>query len=98
MTSINASTPLSISRRPASLIFALLAVLTVGLLLLLPGGPVQAQDAGTMSYAENGTDPVFTFTASDPEGVGTIVWTLLTYRRPQISQLKMTRQCRFSRH
>ena len=77
MTSINASTPLSISRRPASLIFALLAILTVGLLLLLPGGPVQAQDAGAMSYAENGTDPVYTFSAGDPEGVDTIVWTLL---------------------
>ena len=78
MTSINVSTPLSISRRPASLIFALLAVLTVGLLLLLPGGPAQAQaTADTYQYAENGTDPVVTFTANDPEGVTPTVWTVL---------------------
>ena len=30
----------------------------------------------TMSYAENGTDPVYTFSAGDPEGVDTIVWSL----------------------
>ena len=78
MTSFNASTPLSISRRPASLIFALLAVLTVGLLVLLLGGPVQAQaTADTYQYAENGMDPVATFTADDPEGVTPTVWTVL---------------------
>ena len=27
-----------------------------------------AQDAGTIEYAENGTDPVATYTAVDPEG------------------------------
>ena len=68
MTSINASTSLSISRRPASLIFALLAVLTVGLLLLLPGGPVQAQDHDMIDFPENSTDPVRSFTSMDPEG------------------------------
>ena len=78
MTSINASTPLSITRRPASLIFALLAVLTVGLLLLLPGGPVQAQaTSDTYQYAEDRTDPVVTFTANDPEDVSPIVWSVL---------------------
>ena len=47
---------------------ALLAALTLGLLFLLPGGLLQAQDNGPIMYAENGTDPVATFTAVDPEG------------------------------
>ena len=34
---------------------ALLAVLAVGLLFLLPGGLVWAQDAGIIEYPENGT-------------------------------------------
>ena len=58
-----------------SLILALLAALTIGLLLLLPGGPVQAHDpeptghdtVDHVHYAEKGTDPVRTFTAPDPE-------------------------------
>ena len=54
---------------------ALLAVLTVGLLFLLPGGLVQAQEAGPIMYAENGMDPVATYTAVDPEGES-IVWSL----------------------
>ena len=63
-------------------ILALLAVLAVGLLFLLPGGLLQAQDDGSgagceensdktgydCEYAENGNDPVATFTATDPEG------------------------------
>ena len=52
------------------------ALLAALLLLLLVSSQAFAQDAGTMSYAENGTDPVYTFTANDPEGVDTIVWTL----------------------
>ena len=72
-----ASPPLAMNRRLSFPILALLAALVVGLLLLLPGGPVQAQDAGTMSYAENGTDPVYTFSAGDPEEVDTIVWSIL---------------------
>ena len=43
--------------------------LAAGLLFLLPGGPLHAQEAMTeLEYAENGTDPVVTFTAVDPEG------------------------------
>ena len=55
---------------------ALLAALTLGLLFLLPGGLLQAQDAGTIEYPENGTGAVATFTAVDPEGES-IVWSLL---------------------
>ena len=46
---------------------ALLAVLAAGLLFLLPGGLLQAQNDGMIEYAENGTDAVATFTADDPE-------------------------------
>ena len=46
---------------------ALLAALTLGLLFLLPGGLLQAQDNGTIMYAENGMGPVATYTAVDPE-------------------------------
>ena len=69
---------------PASLInkrftlpfLALLAVLAVGLLFLLPGGLLQAQDGDArMEYAENGTDPVATYTGLDPEG-RPIYWSL----------------------
>ena len=35
-----------------------------------------AQENGTIMYPENGTDPVATFTAVDPEGES-IVWSLL---------------------
>ena len=62
------SASLSTNRRFAFPILALLAVLAVGLLFLLPGGLLQAQDDGTMEYAENGTDPVATYTGIDPEG------------------------------
>ena len=54
----------------------LLAALAVGLLFLLPVGPLQAQDDGTIPYAENGDGAVATFTATDPEGK-TPVWSLL---------------------
>ena len=54
---------------------ALLAVLAVGLLFLLPGGLVWAQDAETIEYPENGTGAVATYTAEDPEGT-TITWSL----------------------
>ena len=57
-------------------ILAVLAVAALGLWLLLPGGALRAQDAAIM-YAENGTDPVATFTASDPEGARAIVWSLV---------------------
>ena len=59
-------------------VVALLAALTLGLLFLLPGNPLHAQEATTEvdDYAENGTDPVVTFTAVDPEG-RTVYWSLL---------------------
>ena len=65
-------------RRHAFSAVAFLAVLAVGLLFLLPGGLLQAQsgDSG-MEYAENGTDPVVTFTAVDPEG-RSVYWSLPT--------------------
>ena len=48
----------------------------MGLLFLLPGGPLHAQDAdGPIMYAENGTGPVATYTAEDPEGTA-ITWSL----------------------
>ena len=62
---------------PKSIGIAILAALAVSLSLML-GGLVWAQDAGTMSYAENGEDPVYTFSAGDPEEVDTIVWSLVT--------------------
>ena len=55
---------------------ALLAALTLGLLFLLPGGLLQAQDNGPIMYAENGMGPVATYTAVDPEGADITSWTL----------------------
>ena len=55
-------------------ILAVLAVAALGLWLLLPGGALRAQDAA-IEYAENGTDPVATYTATDPEG-RTVYWSL----------------------
>ena len=70
---------------------ALVAVLAAGLLFLMPGGLLQAQDGGSgagciekadetgydCEYAENGKDPVATFTATDPEGAK-VSWDLDT--------------------
>ena len=70
---------------------ALVAVLAAGLLFLMPGGLLQAQDGGSgagceenadetgydCDYAENGKDPVATFTATDPEGAA-VSWDLDT--------------------
>ena len=69
------SPSLSTNRRFAFPILAFLAVLAVGLLFLLPGGLLQAQDDGPIMYAENGTDPVATFTGTDPEG-RMVYWSL----------------------
>ena len=66
---------LSINRRFSFPILALLAALAVGLLLLLPGGSLHAQDADPIMYPENGPGAVATFTATDPEGKE-ITWTL----------------------
>ena len=62
-------------RRHAFSAVAFLAVLAVGLLFLLPGGHLQAQDDGTIEYAENGTGAVATYTAVDPE-MTAVKWTL----------------------
>ena len=54
----------------------LLAALAVGLLFLLPGGPLHAQEGDdTIKYREKETGAVATYTADDPEGT-TITWTL----------------------
>ena len=67
---------LSTNRRFAFPILALLAALVVGLLFLLPVGPLQAQDAdGPIMYAENGMGPVATYTAVDPE-MTAVKWSL----------------------
>ena len=50
------------------------SLLAVSLLFMLPGGPLHAQ-TDAMEYPENGTGPVATFTAIDPEGAS-IMWTL----------------------
>ena len=71
-----ADSSLLLNKRFTLPFLALLAVLAVGLLFLLPGGPLHAQEAMTeLEYAENGTDPVATFTAVDPEG-RTVYWSL----------------------
>ena len=63
-------------------VLALLAALAVGLLFLLPGGLLHAQEAMTeLEYAENGMDPVATFTAVDPEG-RTVYWDLVDLDDP----------------
>ena len=55
---------------------ALFAALAVGLMFLLSGGLLQAQDAdGPIPYAENDTGAVATFTGSDPEG-RIVYWSL----------------------
>ena len=48
--------------------------MAVGLVFLLPGGLAWAQDAA-IQYPENGTHPVATYTASDPEGAS-VRWSL----------------------
>ena len=55
---------------------AFVAVLTAGLLFLMPGGLLQAQSADPIEHPENSADPVLTFTAEDPEG-RTIYWSLV---------------------
>ena len=65
-------------RRHAFSAVAFLAAVAFGLLFLLPGGHLQAQDGDArMEYAENGTDPVATYTGIDPEG-RKIYWSLAT--------------------
>ena len=68
----SASPSIFLNRRLSFPILALLAALAFSLLFLMPGGPLQAQEAA-IKYAENDTGPVVTFTAVDPEGES-IVW------------------------
>ena len=75
-----ASLPPFLHRRLALPILAILALLAASLLFLLPGSPLQAQDDGTIEYAENGTGPVATYTATDPEGTA-VKWSLAGLRR-----------------
>ena len=65
-----------LNRRHVFIPLMLFVALAVGFLLLFPGGFAQAQDASNIPYQENGTGPVTTLTATDPEG-GTIYWSLL---------------------
>ena len=64
-----------LNRRLAFPILALVAALAVVVLVLMPGGPLQAQEVEAIEYAENDTVPVATFTAVDPEGES-IFWSL----------------------
>ena len=70
------SPSLLVKRQFAFPILAVLAVAALGLWLLLPGGALRAQESGAIEYAENGTDPVATFTAVDPEDMGAVTWSL----------------------
>ena len=63
-------------RRYTLTFIALLAALTLGLLFLLPGGLLQAQDNGPIMYPENGMGPVATYTAVDPEMTAITSWSL----------------------
>ena len=62
-----ASPSLLVNRHLAFPIIALIAALALALLFLMPGGPLHAQDDGTIPYPENGMDAVATFTGTDPE-------------------------------
>ena len=64
---------LVINRRLSLPIIAILALLAASLLFLLPGGPLHAQESGTIKYAENGKGAVATYTAVDPE-MGMVSW------------------------
>ena len=72
------SPSLSTNRRFAIPILALLAAL-ITCLVLLPGGPVQAQEVATgdgiIPFAENSTDPVRSFISTDPER-DSVVWSI----------------------
>ena len=68
-----------ISNRGLTLAFlAFVAVLAAGLLFLMPGGLLQAQDtAETFYHNENDEGAVVTLAAEDPEGVSPIYWDFL---------------------
>ena len=57
----------------------ILVALVAAFAALLTASVVRAQEESTtIEYAENGTDPVATFTATDPEGATTITWSIPT--------------------
>ena len=60
-------------------ILAVLAVAALGLwlLFLMNGGLAQAQSYSDIRHAENGDSVLATFTATDPEGARTIVWSVM---------------------
>ena len=59
-------------------LFAALALAgLMGLFALTVMPSAEAQDGSTtIEYAENGKDPVATFTATDPEGATPIIWSM----------------------
>ena len=65
----------ALSGRTVFAALALAAVIAAGMLLLLPGSPLHAQDANTIEYPENGTDLVATFSSEDPDA-DTITWSV----------------------
>ena len=79
ISSVLASSAGWANRRPFTfVIIALVAALAVSLSAMLLSGLVQAQATGDVyEYAENGKGPVVVFNAGDPEGVDTIVWSLV---------------------
>ena len=67
---------LFLKKRLTPTFLVLLAALVAGLLFLLPGGLLQAQNDGMIEYAENGTGAVATYTAVDPELTDIVSWSL----------------------
>ena len=70
------TSPSSLEKRASRALGGLAVVLALAVgLLLSSSGPLQAQEAGPIMYAENGEGPVATYTAVDPEGAD-IVWSV----------------------
>ena len=65
------------NKRLSITIIALFAALTLGLLFLMPGGPLHAQDADSIMFPENGDGVVAVFTADDPEEKS-VTWSVET--------------------
>ena len=55
----------------------LLAVSILAMTMLRSAFAQETQVSGAIEYAENGTDPVVVFTATDPENMGAVVWSLV---------------------
>ena len=65
---------------------AFVVVLAAGLLFLMPGGLLQAQQSVTsVDYPENGKGSVITLSTRDPEDVAPTVWSLLTSHQADLS-------------